>query len=245
MAAKRTTRRRRRRIKAMSAASQEMNLTVLERQERAVLEATELVCRLMEERGMGRPELARRLGRTRGELDRLLDGRATMTVRTLSDALAALGRAVRLRDEPLDDSPLLCEHANECPATCPCQPGCYCRTRGSCIARMSLGADNDDPLDGEIDIGSLRGGVRGKYCARMREGTNLVLLAPDVYEHFRDADSVNDVLRKIIRIGLRQRDAVLAALDERPKRRKRRSLRSVLAGLTPAKLPRAAPARRP
>ena len=212
MTAKRTTGRWR--AKAISAAD-------MERRERAVLEATELVCRLMEERGMSRPELARRLGRTRGDLDRLLDGRAAMTVRTLSDALAALGRAVRLRDEPLDDSPLLCEHANECPATCPCPPGCYCRTRGSCADDDD--DDDNDPLAGEIDIGSLRGGVRGKYRDRMKAGTNLVLLAPDVYEHFRDADSVNDTLRKIIRIGLRRRDAVLAALDggvRRPKRRR-------------------------
>jgi len=212
MTAKRTTGRRR--AKAMSVAD-------TERRERAVLEATELVCRLMEERGMSRPELARRLGRTRSDLDRLLDGRVAMTVRTLSDALAALGRAVRLRDEPLDDSPLLCEHANECPASCPCPSGCYCRIRGSCADNND--DDNDDPLAGEIDIGSLRGGVRGKYHDRMKAGTNLVLLAPDVYEHFRDADSVNDTLRKIIRIGLRRRDAVLAALDggaRRPKRRR-------------------------
>jgi hypothetical protein len=79
-----------------------------------------------------------------------------------------------------------------------------------------------DPLDGEIDIGSLRGGVRGKYCDRMKEGTNLVLLAPDVHEHFRDAGSVNDALRKIIRIGLRRRDDVIAALGERPRRPRRR-----------------------
>ncbi len=24
-------------------------------------------------------------------------------------------------------SPLTCEHANECPAVCPCPPGCYCK----------------------------------------------------------------------------------------------------------------------
>jgi hypothetical protein len=203
----------------------------LHRQESAALEATELVCRLMEERGTSRTVLARRLGRTRGGLDRLLDGRADMTLWALSDILAALGCAVRLRDEPLDEpldgilggrhpSPLLCEHANEVPAACPCPPGCYCRTR-SCKRRADA-HDDADPLDGEIDIGSLRGGVRGKYYDRVKKGTNLVLLAPDVHEHFRDANSVNDTLRKIIRIGLRRRDAVLDALDEGAKRPKRR-----------------------
>ncbi len=26
-------------------------------------------------------------------------------------------------------SPLTCEHANECPVSCPCEDGCYCKTR--------------------------------------------------------------------------------------------------------------------
>ena len=38
-------------------------------------------------------------------------------------------------------------------------------------------------------------GVRGKYAARYREGTNVVLLAPDVAERFPDAAAVNRALR--------------------------------------------------
>lgn len=26
------------------------------------------------------------------------------------------------------DSPMFCEHANECPVSCPCPPNCYCKT---------------------------------------------------------------------------------------------------------------------
>ena len=40
-------------------------------------------------------------------------------------------------------------------------------------------------------------GRRGKYAARYAEGTNIVLLEPDVSEVFPDAQSVNPVLRAI------------------------------------------------
>jgi hypothetical protein len=43
-----------------------------------------------------------------------------------------------------------------------------------------------------------RGGVRGKYVARFQEGSNLVLLAPDVAEVFPDAESVNKALRTLM-----------------------------------------------
>jgi hypothetical protein len=38
--------------------------------------------------------------------------------------------------------------------------------------------------------------VRGKYYERMQEGTNVVLIAPDLMEAFPDSDTVNDALRK-------------------------------------------------
>ena len=43
------------------------------------------------------------------------------------------------------------------------------------------------------------GGVRGKYAARFREGTNLVLLEPDVAAEFRTAAAVNKALRALIK----------------------------------------------
>ena len=42
-------------------------------------------------------------------------------------------------------------------------------------------------------------GVRGKYARRYREGTNIVLLDPDVAKEFPDASAVNDALRKYLR----------------------------------------------
>jgi len=53
----------------------------------------------------------------------------------------------------------------------------------------------------EYDLSALRGGVRGKYAARYRAGTNLVLLSPDVAEYFPDDRSVNTALRKLIRVA--------------------------------------------
>lgn len=47
------------------------------------------------------------------------------------------------------------------------------------------------------------GGVRGKHLKRYREGTNLVLLAPDVQRAFPDAASVNEALRGLIRVAKR------------------------------------------
>jgi hypothetical protein len=53
----------------------------------------------------------------------------------------------------------------------------------------------------EYDLSSLKGGVRGKYRARYEAGTNLVLLSPDVAEHFPDDHAVNAALRKLIRVA--------------------------------------------
>jgi len=67
-------------------------------QECAILELTELICRVMQETGVGRAELARRLGKTKGYVTQLLDGRANMTLRTIADVFTALGRTIRFDD---------------------------------------------------------------------------------------------------------------------------------------------------
>ncbi len=51
-----------------------------------------------------------------------------------------------------------------------------------------------------------RGGVRGKYARRYAEGTNVVVLDPDVAQMFPDRESVNEALRAVGRIvEMRQR----------------------------------------
>lgn len=59
-----------------------------------------------------------------------------------------------------------------------------------------------DEMRTEYDISEdeLRQGVRGKYADRDAEGTNLVLLEPDVAEIFPDAASVNKALRALASI---------------------------------------------
>jgi hypothetical protein len=44
----------------------------------------------------------------------------------------------------------------------------------------------------------LRGGVRGKYYERYKQGTNAVLLEPDIAKAFRDSATVNKALRQYL-----------------------------------------------
>lgn len=50
----------------------------------------------------------------------------------------------------------------------------------------------------EYDFASMSGGVRGKYAARLRSGTNLVLLEEDVAQAFPTAAAVNEALRAVL-----------------------------------------------
>lgn len=45
-----------------------------------------------------------------------------------------------------------------------------------------------------------RNGVRGKYSARVREGTNVVVLDPDVAEAFPNSRAVNRALRALLKV---------------------------------------------
>jgi len=63
---------------------------------------------------------------------------------------------------------------------------------------MSL--ENDRIDEGEMRPEyDLRGGVRGKYYKQYTEGTNVVLLDPDVAAVFHDSESVNQALRVLIK----------------------------------------------
>ncbi|MCC7353403.1 MAG: hypothetical protein IT330_06550 [Anaerolineae bacterium] len=54
------------------------------------------------------------------------------------------------------------------------------------------------------DVYNFNTGVRGKYAERYAEGSNVVVLAPDVAEVFPDSESVNQALRALAEI-IRQR----------------------------------------
>jgi hypothetical protein len=51
----------------------------------------------------------------------------------------------------------------------------------------------------EYDLAKLKGGIRGKYAARYKAGTNLALLAPDVRAAFPNDSDVNRVLRSAMK----------------------------------------------
>jgi hypothetical protein len=49
-----------------------------------------------------------------------------------------------------------------------------------------------------------RDGVRGKYAARVRQGTNIVVLDPDVAKAFPDSRAVNRALRALLKVAPRR-----------------------------------------
>jgi len=59
-----------------------------------------------------------------------------------------------------------------------------------------------DELRPEYDLRELlKDGVRGKYAERYKEGTNLVLLEPDVAKVFaNNENAVNEALRLVIEL---------------------------------------------
>jgi len=59
----------------------------------------------------------------------------------------------------------------------------------------------DDDLRPAYDLAKLKGEVRGKYAHRFKQGTNLILLSPDVAKYFPDEESVNTALRSLVGIA--------------------------------------------
>lgn len=57
--------------------------------------------------------------------------------------------------------------------------------------------NNDPNMLEEYDFSK---GARGKYAKKYAEGTNVVLIDPDLAEYFPDHDSVNDTLRSLIKV---------------------------------------------
>ena len=66
-------------------------------------------------------------------------------------------------------------------------------------------SSNKDDLRSEYSPELIKSGVRGKYAEQYKQGTNLVLIDPDLHELFPDSESVNRALRDYA--GKSQRDA--------------------------------------
>lgn len=60
-------------------------------------------------------------------------------------------------------------------------------------------SDEATDMRSEYDFAAMGGGVRGKHVRRLREqGSNIVLLDPDVAEAFPSEASVNEALRGVL-----------------------------------------------
>jgi hypothetical protein len=68
---------------------------------------------------------------------------------------------------------------------------------------MSSGKKPDD-VRPEYVLATLKNGGRGKYLKRYQQGSNVVLIDPDLAEAFPNAKAVNDALREIL--SRRQRE---------------------------------------
>ena len=61
--------------------------------------------------------------------------------------------------------------------------------------------ETSDELRPEYDLANLlKEGVRGKYSKRFEQGTNLVLLSPDIAKAFPTDEAVNEALRLVIQL---------------------------------------------
>jgi hypothetical protein len=56
--------------------------------------------------------------------------------------------------------------------------------------------NNEDTLRSEYSATLIKSGKRGKYVKRYREGTNIVVISPDLHKIFPNSDAVNQALRE-------------------------------------------------
>lgn len=54
---------------------------------------------------------------------------------------------------------------------------------------------NEDTLRLKYSGDLIKSGIRGKYASRYKEGTNVVVIDPDLLKIFPDSESVNHALR--------------------------------------------------
>lgn len=66
------------------------------------------------------------------------------------------------------------------------------------IMKMSDLNLNQSEIESEYDF---KNGVRGKYARQYAEGTNIVVLSPEIARHFPTSESVNDALRNLLELA--------------------------------------------
>jgi hypothetical protein len=68
---------------------------------------------------------------------------------------------------------------------------------GKVMKKQTRRKPSEDTMRPEYDFSK---GVRGKHAARYAEGTNVVVLEPDVAREFRTTEQVNETLRAVSRL---------------------------------------------
>ena len=66
---------------------------------------------------------------------------------------------------------------------------------------------NSDPLRERPDLDWSKA-IRGRHADRMKDGSNIVLLEPDVQEHFPTSEKVNRALRALLEIERQTKSAI-------------------------------------
>jgi transcriptional regulator with XRE-family HTH domain len=84
-------------------------------QEKLILDVTEAIAKLMEQQGVSRSDLAKKIDRHKTYVTRLLDGSANMTLRTISDVLCALDSKLLIETVPLNARVVLKTKVNIAP----------------------------------------------------------------------------------------------------------------------------------
>ena len=86
------------------------------------------------------------------------------------------------------------------------------------VRELSMSQKHSDPEDDLLPEYDFTGAVRGKYWERYRQGSNVVLLDPDVATVFQDAAAVNDALRLLVSLAEAKatRKPIAANKQERP-----------------------------
>jgi hypothetical protein len=59
-------------------------------------------------------------------------------------------------------------------------------------------SNSHDDLKPEYSPELIKSGARGKYAQQYKEGTNVVVIEPDLMRAFPNAKAVNDALRKYL-----------------------------------------------
>ena len=66
------------------------------------------------------------------------------------------------------------------------------------MKKADIDSDELRPEYKRDDFGPM---VRGKYAARMKESTNIVVLDPDIADAFPNAEAVNQTLRRLLELA--------------------------------------------